>query len=191
MATLVASPPGLHRLSIEEYHRLIASGGLEEGSRFELIDGLLLDMSPKSPAHEKAIRWLTDWIVDHLDRTRSQLMVCGALTIGTSEPEPDLAIIERPAPRFEHPLGAQLVIEVALSSKERDLELKPDLYAGAVAEYWVIDLQAGHVVTHRDGANGVYRQVDVVVPPEELSAHALNLGRLPTGKLFAAIFGEE
>jgi Uma2 family endonuclease len=190
VATLAASPPELHRLSIEEYHQLIRCGGLEEGARFELIDGLLLDMSPKSPEHEKAIRWLIEWIIDHLDRADHQIMVCGALTIGTSEPEPDLAIIERPGPRFEHPSRASLVIEVALSSKERDLVLKPDLYAGAVEEYWVVDLQARHVVVHRDGADGTYRHVEAVAPPEPLSAQALDLGRLPTGELFAAIFGE-
>ena len=148
-------------------------------------------MSPKSPEHEKAIRWLTDWIIDHLDRTHHQVMVCGALTIGTSEPEPDLAIIERPAPRHEHPSRALLVIEVELSSKGRDLELKPDLYAGVAEEYWVVDLQARRVVVHRDGAVGAYRQVDVVAPPQELSAQAIDVGRVPTGELFAAIFGED
>lgn len=83
------------------------------------------------------------------------------------------------------------MIEVALSPKERDLELKPDLYAGAVEEYWVVDLQARHVVVHRDGADGAYRQVEVVAPSQELSARSLDIGRLPTGELFAAIFGEE
>jgi Uma2 family endonuclease len=190
VATLAASPPELHRLSIEEYHQLIKCGGLEDGARFELIDGLLLDMSPKSPEHERAIRWLTDWFIDHVDRARHQLMVCGALTIGTSEPEPDFAIIERTGPRLEHPSRALLVIEVALASEERDLELKPDLYAGAVEEYWVIDLQARHVVVHRDGADGAYSQVDVVAPPQELSAWAVDLGLLPTGELFASAFAE-
>lgn len=47
---------------------MIKCGGLEEGARFELIDGLLLDMSPKSPEHEKAIAWLMEWIIDHEDR---------------------------------------------------------------------------------------------------------------------------
>jgi Uma2 family endonuclease len=191
VATLAASPPELHRLSIEEYHRLIASGGIEEGARFELIDGLLLDMSPKSPAHENAIAWLVDWLLTHLDHARYQHRACGALTIGTSEPEPDLMIVERPTPRDAHPSRALLVVEVALSSKERDLTVKPDLYAGAVEEYWVVDLQARHVVVHRDGAGGAYRQVDVVTPPAELSAQALDIGRLPTGDLFAAIFGED
>ncbi|HXB65561.1 MAG TPA: Uma2 family endonuclease [Solirubrobacteraceae bacterium] len=190
MATLAASPPELHRLSIEEYHRLVKCGGLDEGARFELIDGLLLDMSPKSPERENAIQWLMEWIAVRLDQVRYQLRICGALTIGTSEPEPDLMIFERPAPRHEHPSRALLVIEVALSSKERGLELKPDLYAGAVEEYWVVDLQARHAVVHRDGANGVYLQVDVIAPPEELSSQALDIGQLPTGELFAAIFGE-
>jgi Uma2 family endonuclease len=190
VATLAASPPELHRLSIEEYHQMIRCGGLEEGARFELIDGLLLDMSPKSPEHENAIQWLMEWIWGHLDQARHQLRVCGALTIGTSEPEPDLMIFERPAPRHEHPSRALLVIEVALSSKERDLELKPDLYAGAVEEYWVVDLQARHVVVHRDGADGAYRRIDVVPAGEELSAEAIDLGQLPTGELFAAIFAE-
>ena len=191
MATLAASPPELHRLSIEEYHRLIASGGIEEGARFELIDGLLLDMSPKSPAHENAIAWLVDWFLTHLDHARYQHRACGALMIGTSEPEPDLMIVERPTPRDAHPSNALLVVEVALSSKERDLTMKPDLYAGAVEEYWVLDLHARHIVVHRDGADGAYRHVGTVTPPEELSAQALDLGRLPTGELFAEIFGEE
>ncbi len=148
-------------------------------------------MSPKSPAHENAIAWLVDWLLTHLDHIRYQHRACGALTIDTSEPEPDLMIVERPTPRDAHPSNALLVVEVALSSKERDLAVKPDLYAGAVEEYWVVDLQARHVVVHRDGADGAYRQVDVLTPPAELSAQALDIGRLPTGDLFAAIFGEK
>ena len=45
----------IHRLTADEYHQLIESGGLDEDTRVELIDGLLLDMSPKTPAHERVI----------------------------------------------------------------------------------------------------------------------------------------
>jgi Uma2 family endonuclease len=189
VSTLV-SPPELHRLSIEEYHRLVQCGGFDEDARVELIDGLIFDMSPKTPAHENAIRWLMEWLTDHVDRSRHQLMVCGALTIGSSEPEPDLAIIGRSAPRLAHPTSALLVIEVALSSKERDLHVKPDLYARAVEEYWVIDLQARHVVVHRDRAAGAYRKIGVVTAGDDVSARAVDVGELPTGELFAAAFAE-
>lgn len=182
--------PELHRLSIEEYHRLVQSGGLDEDTRVELIDGLIVDMSPKTPQHENALRWLIDWVTDHLDRLRYQHMVTAPLTIGPSEPEPDLAIIKRSEPQLTHPGEALLVIEVALSSKDRDLSTKPGIYAGAVEEYWVVDLGARRVVVHRDGTSGDYRQIDVITPPAELSAQALDIGRLPTAELFAAAFAE-
>ena len=54
----------IHRLTAEEYHRMIESGGLNEDTRIELIEGLLLDMSPKTPAHER---------VDHVARSPSCL----------------------------------------------------------------------------------------------------------------------
>lgn len=169
---------------------MVESGGLDEDTRIELIDGLILDMSPKSPEHENAVDWLTDWIKGHLDDLRYRLRTGRPLTIGSSEPEPDLAIFERSEPQLVHPEGAVLVIEVALSSKERDLSMKPGLYADTVEEYWVVDLQARRVVVHRDGADGAYRQIDVVPAGEELSAQALDLGRLPTSELFAAAFAE-
>jgi Uma2 family endonuclease len=186
----LAAPPDLHRLSIEEYHRVIRCGGLEEGARMELIDGLILDMSPKTPEHENALSWLIDWLVGHLDHSRYQHRVGAPLTIGSSEPEPDLAIVQRTAPRLEHPSGALLVVEVALSSNERDLTIKPGLYASVVEEYWVIDLQARHVVVHRDPLDGAYREITLFPAGQELTARAVEVGRLPTGELFAATFAE-
>jgi len=37
----------LHRLSTDEYHRLIEAGAFEDFPRIELIDGLLLRMIPR------------------------------------------------------------------------------------------------------------------------------------------------
>jgi len=183
---IAVSPAELHRLSIEEYHQLVASGGFDEGSRIELIDGLLVDMSPRSPQHEIAIRWLIDWMFDHLDRSKYQLMITGSLTIGTSEPEPDVAVIDRPAPAGEHPKRARLVIEVAVSSRDRDLLTKPRIYATAVDEYWVVDLERRCVVVHRDpGADG-YASVVSVPSGEPVQARSIDLGVLAPGELFAA-----
>lgn len=185
MSALVDAPE-LHRLSIEQYHRLLASGGLDEDARIELIDGLMVDMSPKTPQHENAVSWLIDWLIAHLDHARLRLRVSAPLTIGSSEPEPDLAILERAAPTLEHPSRALLVIEVALSSQDRDLRAKPALYAQAVDEYWVVDLQRHCVVVHRDPAGGAYEEIDTLPAGRKLRAASLELGELPTGELFAA-----
>jgi len=180
------SPTELHRLSIDEYHQLIASGGLDEDARVELIDGLLLDMSPRNPQHEQAIRWLIDWLIDCLDRSEYQLMITGSLTIGTSEPEPDVAVINRRAPTGEHPKHARLVIEVAVSSQERDLATKPRIYAPAVDEYWVVDLEQRCVVVHRDPGPDGYGSVISIPSGEPVEARSIELGVLPSGELFAA-----
>jgi Uma2 family endonuclease len=186
-SVVIAIPStGLHRLSIDEYHQLVASGGLDEDSRVELIDGLLVDMSPRSPQHETAISWLIDWLIDSLDRSEYQFRVTAPLTIGTSEAAPDISVINRPAPTGEHPNHARLVVEVAVSSKERDLVTKPRLYAPAVDEYWVVDLEQRRVVVHRDPGPDGYGDVTQTPSGEPLQARAIELGILPSGDLFAA-----
>ncbi len=188
--SILVQQPELHLLSIEEYHRIVACGGFDEDARVELIDGLIVDMSPKTPQHENAVRWLIDWLVGHLDHRRYQHMVSGPLTIGASEPEPDLAVIERAEPKLEHPTRALLVIEVAVSSGDRDLRVKPAVYARAVDEYWVVDLERRCVVVHRDPAGDAYRDVGTVAAGDRLRAHSVDLGELPTGELFAAAFAD-
>jgi len=48
----------LHRLSLDEYHRLIDAGAFEDRAPFELIDGVLVAMSLRSAEHEEAIGFL-------------------------------------------------------------------------------------------------------------------------------------
>ena len=158
-----------------------------DGARVELIDGLLVDMSPKTAAHENAIAWLLDRLIDSLDRDRFQIRVSAALTIGMSEPEPDIIVIERDAPRRHHPATAALVIEVAVSSQRRDLRDKPRIYASAgVPVYWVVDLGGRRVVTFRSPTGERYERAEVVGPEGELSASHLALAPISVAELLAA-----
>src|SRR3954454_1054086 len=120
----------LFPLSLENYHRLVEAGGFE-GERVELLDGLLVRMSPKSERHEAAVEYLLDWLNAAVDRERYIIGCQRALTLGTSEPEPDLVVRERNTPKPYHPSSAVLVIEVAASSLPVDLTVKAPLYASA------------------------------------------------------------
>jgi Uma2 family endonuclease len=176
----------LHRYSVDEYDELVELGAFE-GQHVELIEGLVLDMSPKSPRHELAVRWLLNkWILRTLDSDRHEFAASGSLRLGTSEPEPDIAIIDADW-GLSHPTSASLVIEVALSSRERDLTLKPRLYAPAVAEYWVIDLSNYQVVVHRDPGTDGYRDVSVHDRDSELRPQRAALGPLRLSELFRAV----
>ena len=186
----VEPPTPIHRFSLEEYHRLIDAGGFDEDARIELIDGLLVDMSPKSPAHENAIAWLNKLLVRSLDPDRFEVRVSAAMTTGTSEPEPDIMVIELDAPRPYHPGAAVLVIEVAVSSQRRDLRHKPPVYAGAgVPDYWVIDLDGGRAVVHGSPRDGAYDRIEVVGTGGELRASRLGLPEISVAELLAAAGG--
>lgn len=176
----------LHRYSVDEYDELVELGAFED-QRVELIEGLILDMSPKSERHEAAIRWLLNkWISRTLDPDKHEFAASGSLRLSTSEPEPDIAIVDRDiGPK--HPSSAVLVIEVALSSRERDLTVKPRLYAPAVKEYWVLDLSRDEMVVHRDPGPDGYRDITVHGRDSELRPQDAALGPLRLSDLFDAI----
>ena len=166
----------LHRISPDEYRRLVEAGVFDEDARIELIDGLLVDMSPRTRAHENAIAWLNRCVMLGVDLERYEIRVGAPLTIGMSEPEPDLTVIPLSAPRPHHPATAALVVEIAVSSRRRDLVEKPPIYAQAgVPLYWVVDLDAKHAVTHTSVREGRYAHVDVIDPDGELIAQELGL----------------
>lgn len=177
----------VHRFSLDEYHRLIEAGGFDEDLRAELIEGVLLDMSPKTRQHENAVSWLARWLFDATDAKRFDVRICGPITTETSEPEPDLMVIPHGAPRPYHPGTAALVIEVAVSSQVRDLRQKPIVYARAgVAEYWVVDLDKGYVVVHRDPARDRYESILTVPADGRLKASTLELPELSVAELLKA-----
>jgi len=153
----------------------------------ELIDGVLVDMSPKSAAHENAIAWLLRVLMRSVDLDRFEVRVSAALTTGTSEPEPDIMVIEPDAPRPYHPGTAVLIIEVAVSSQARDLRHKPPIYASAgVPDYWVVDLDGGRVVVHGSPRDGAYERTEIVGAGGELVASRLELPPISVAELLAS-----
>jgi len=135
------------RIPLARYHELVDGGLLDDDDRVELIEGVLVAMSPKGPEHDAAIEWLTERFVTEL-AGRASVRVQSAITFPEldSEPEPDLVVVARDTPRPRHPSAALLVVEVAVSSLRYDRRVKAPLYARAgIPEYWVVDL-AGEAV---------------------------------------------
>jgi Uma2 family endonuclease len=179
-----------HRLTGEEYHQLIESGGLAEETRVELIDGILCDMSPKTPEHELIVEYLAKVLAVALDHDRFRLRVAAPLSLGDTEPEPDLAVVRRGTPAPYHPASAELTVEVAISSRQRDLAVKPQLYARAgVAEYWVVDVTQNVVVVHREPAADGYRSRAELAPGDSLDGGVVEVGEIEVARVLAAAAG--
>lgn len=179
----------LHRLSVDEYHRILEAGGFDQDARVELLSGLLAAMSPKTRAHENAVAWLARWLMQAVDLDRYEVRVASPLTLEDSEPEPDLAVIALDAPRPYHPATATLLVEVAVSSLHRDLDTKTGIYAAAgVPEYWVLDLAQRRLVVHRDLRPGTAEYAERVEAGQSdaPAATALSLPELALAELLTA-----
>jgi Uma2 family endonuclease len=189
---VLAVASDVHRFSLDEYHRLIECGGFDEDARVELIEGVITNMSPRTREHDNAIRWLNRWLMRSVDEERFEVGVQTALTLERSEPEPDLSVFGRDAPRPFHPGTAALVIEVAVSSRDYDLRVKPNVYASAgIEEYWVVDLERRRVVVHRQASADGYGSVSAASAGERVLAEALTLPALDVAELFAAAFAQQ
>jgi Uma2 family endonuclease len=91
----------------------------------------------------------------------------------TSEPEPDITILNRPADELtQNPVPADiaLIVEVSDSTLDHDLGPKATLYARAgIPEYWVIDVQGQAIHQHRDPQAGTYTQIQTLNADDALS----------------------
>jgi len=134
-----------HRISIEEYHRMVDAGVFEPGSRVELIRGELIEqMAPIGTLHTSTTARIMRVLLRSLgDRAHVNCQTPVTLP-DDSEPEPDFTVA-RPDARsyFDHhpyPQDLLLVIEIAESSLDFDREVKAPLYGqSGVGEYWIVD----------------------------------------------------
>src|SRR5690242_19068453 len=81
------------RFLTREYHQLIEAGVLGEDDHVELLEGVIVSMTPQRRRHARVISTLNAWLVPALGgdyRVRVQL----PLTLSeSSEPEPDVAVV--------------------------------------------------------------------------------------------------
>ncbi len=181
-----AGPLPLHRLDLDAYNRIVASGALED-RRVELLEGLIAEMSPQSTAHAEAIMLLTR----HFANAKAWVRVQLPLEVAPdSEPEPDIALVAERPPRGEHPRTALLVIEVATSSQRVDREVKGRLYARAgVPTYWLIDVPARTVEVYDGPRQRGYARCERHTGAAILSCRAIGVADLSLAALFDGVGG--
>lgn len=150
----------LHLFSVDDVQRMVEAGVLDETDKVELLHGVLVTMSPQGPIHSSLIALLADRLRANLPAD-SHVREEKPLQASRHDlPEPDIAVV-RGEPRAwmeAHPTGrdALLVVEVAWSSQDVDLEKAAVYSRGGVPEYWLLDLPARQLRVFRgpDGQDG-------------------------------------
>lgn len=156
-----------HRFSVDDFHRMAETGILSPDDRLELIDGVVVEMTPTHPPHASTVKRLAKALFSLLG-DRTTIGVQDSIVLhDRSQPVPDLSVARyrddfygsaHPRPEDMH-----LLIEVADSSTERDRREKLPLYASAgVPEVWLVVVPEERVEVHRDPQGTRYTTVEVL-----------------------------
>jgi Uma2 family endonuclease len=194
MATLQAE---LHRFSFEEFERM-ADVGILPDERLELLDGLVIEMSPRGDRHAYAILILNELFVDQ--RAGRYRVNPGSLVLqlGPRDArEPDL-VLARATRSYERERARvddiALLVEVAESSSEYDLGAKLQSYAVVdILEYWVVDIpsETVHVFRSANRFAGTYLHQEHYGRDAKLSPLEFPDVVIPVALIFGAEVTEE
>ncbi|MFO1431194.1 MAG: Uma2 family endonuclease [Candidatus Competibacteraceae bacterium] len=155
-------------LSVEQYHRMDEIGLISP--KTELIEGIIIRKMTKYPLHAYLLHVLYDFFsaripADYLVRKEDPL------TLATSEPEPDLAIVKGTVEDFKttHPNQAELVIEVAIASLDLDRK-KTEIYATAgINEYWIVIPAEKKAEVYSKPVTGKYKNITIYGEDESIN----------------------
>lgn len=184
---VVATPPEkihlvpmlpIYRLTVEQYHAMIAGGILTTDDAVELLEGWIVPKMPKNAPHILANELTRDALAAILPEgwfLNAQQPI--TLTNSNSEPEPDITIVRgsrRDYPdRLPYPSDVALVVEVADATLQRDRQFKRRLYAAAgIGCYWILSLPDQHLEVYTEpvgkGDEAQYSRREIYAPVDSV-----------------------
>jgi Uma2 family endonuclease len=181
--------PPLHRITVDEYERIIASGSLEDPSRVELIDGYMVDKMGKNAEHSYTTKEAVKAFDRRLPAGWTWRQEQPVRIPAYDEPEPDISILRGTDATYRHriPTAADvgLLVEVSDSTLSTDRGLKLAAYArDGIPVYWIVNLVDRQVEVYtRPTKAGRYRsrqdykpgqQVPVVIGGQQLPPIAVD-----------------
>jgi Uma2 family endonuclease len=162
-------PETIRPLRRAEYEKMIELGMFDD-ERVELLDGILVAMSPQGSAHAEVLHRLSQRLSSTIG-ARGRVRLQSPLACGENDlPEPDIAVVPPADYLRAHPDRASLVVEIAETSLRKD-RLKARTYAAAgVRECWIFNLVDVVVEAFsapagdRFGNSHTYRAPEVIRP---------------------------
>src|SRR5712691_10457417 len=117
--------------TVTEYFDLVATGVLTPDDQVEVLEGVVVAMSPQSASHAVTVTRVRGVLFAALDGRAVVREEKPLVLSRRSAPEPDVAVVEGELRQYEaaHPTTALLVVEVADSSLAQDRLTKASIYA--------------------------------------------------------------
>ena len=150
------------KLTVEQYQAMGRAGILSPDDRVELLEGELIAMAAMGGPHVAGVHRCNKLFSKRFADEAIISVQCAVRLPSGSEPEPDIALL-RPQRDFyasglPTPADILLVVEVADSSYDRDINVKLLLYARAgVTETWILDVGRDQLEAYSEPSAGGYR----------------------------------
>jgi len=172
MPSPFGSPP-VHRITVDEYERIIRAGALENPSKVELIDGYLVDKMGKNPEHSYSATSAHEILNDRLPGGWSARKEEPVRIPDYDEPEPDVSVVRGVRADYRHriPEAADiaLLVEVSEWTLGQDRRKKLWAYAKAgIAVYWIVNLADRQVEVYSGPVAGSYPSPTIYVSGQQI-----------------------
>ena len=134
-------------------------------------------MSPTGSRHAACVDDLAELFFSHV-HPHTKVRIPNPIHLSAhSEPQPDLALLERKrvyASRLPRPDEVLLVVEVADTTMNFDRRVKIPLYAEAgMREYWIVNLAEESLDVYRQPGSGGYAETTTLQRGDEVEILAL------------------
>lgn len=173
------SPP-LRRISVSEYHKMGEAGIFSEDERIELIDGVIIEMSPIGSEHAATVKKINRLFSSNLSSNKAMIGIQDPVILDDgTEPQPDVTLLkprdDAYASGHPRPEDILLIVEVADTTVEEDRTVKLPRYAACgIPEMWLVNIperkiEAYHTPVGEGGNAGYkvrveYREGDTLSP---------------------------
>jgi Uma2 family endonuclease len=175
------------KISVAEYRRMAEVGILDSDERVELLDGVIVEMSPIGMPHWRLHGRIVEYLVRRLG---SRGFVAGQASVALgefNEPQPDILIVPPEQERLDAPEPRPdeiwAVVEIADSSLLKDTGPKRALYERfEIRDYLVADVGGARLLRYAPRSSGSYGEPAVLghgdrfrlaaIPDVELEAGA-------------------
>ena len=162
------------RFTLDEYHRMVEAGILNEDDRVELIRGEIVQMAPIGKDHAACVARLAHVLLGRLYGRVVLWPQNPVVILPDSEPQPDIVLLawrdDFYRQRLPQAADVALVVEVAETSLRYDRRVKGPLYAEAgVRDYWIVDLDGDAIDVCRDPATGGFERTERLTRGAEIA----------------------
>jgi Uma2 family endonuclease len=180
----------VHRITVDEYERIIRAGALENPGKVELIDGYLVDKMAKNPEHSFSATSAHEMLKALLPAGWSARKEEPVRIPAYDEPEPDVSVVRGITADYRHripePADVALLVEVSDSSLSQDLGPKLSAYAKAgIPVYWIANLVDGQVEVYSNPGHNGYQTHEVLAPGHMLRVviDGVEVGEIPVADI--------